>query len=127
MSPTEHLKTELWVLIHWIPAGDTPTHGTAVPIFPQLNGAVPPEKLPFGVHFLCGDTFDGEQVFAGADLQKASQRDTLLAARILEPDRHSETEAAMARAMGAKLRLVGELRETKRHAGCPNCSKAVLR
>ncbi|KAL8279333.1 hypothetical protein RQP46_008370 [Phenoliferia psychrophenolica] len=107
--------------------GDTPSRDTAVPIFPQLNGALPPEKIPFGVHFLCGHTYDGEQVFPGTDLQQASQRDTLLAARILEPAGYSETEAARARAMGAKLRLVGELRETKRHAGCPNCSKAVLR
>ncbi|KAK4705598.1 vacuolar protein sorting-associated protein 41, partial [Phenoliferia sp. Uapishka_3] len=106
--------------------GETSTFGTNVPIFPQLSGAAPPEKLPFGVHFLCGDTYEGAQAFPGADLQLESQRSTLLAARILELDGHSETEAAMSRAMAAKLRLVGELKGTKRNAGCLNCSKAVL-
>ena len=77
------------------------------------------------MHFLCGDTFDGEQAFPGADLQLASQRDNLMAARLLESG-EADAGAAMARAMAAKTRLAQSLRGRKGNVGCKNCSKAVL-
>ncbi|KAM0751555.1 vacuolar protein sorting-associated protein 41 [Meredithblackwellia eburnea MCA 4105] len=106
--------------------GDTPSHGTTTPIFPQLKGAPPPEKLPFGVHYLCGDTYDGETAFPGADLQLASQRDNLLAQRLLEIDGSYDAGVGGKEDLSAKLRLVSDLQARRGAKGCPSCSKTAL-
>lgn len=125
------------------PAGDTLCRASQHSIFPQLGGASVPSSLPFAVsrplarlekslttgaqvHFLCGDTFDGAHAFPSTDTQAPAQRDDLLAASLLDSsDAYVDGRSARARAMGAKIRLAGDLRARRREEGCPECEKAV--
>lgn len=83
------------------------------------------------IHFLCGDSYDGALAFPDLNDVTAisSQRDTLLAARLLDTSgtgAGSGYSTAQARAMGAKIRLIASLRAgAGKKASCPDCGKAV--
>ncbi|KAI5478965.1 vacuolar protein sorting VPS41 [Pseudohyphozyma bogoriensis] len=104
--------------------GETACRDSQVPIFPQLSGAPVPAKVPFGVHFLCGDTYEGSHAFPFiSDLQApSSESNKILAAQLLETPGMGNT--AQARAMGQKIRLMANLR-AERDASCGACSKQV--
>ncbi|SCZ92265.1 BZ3500_MvSof-1268-A1-R1_Chr5-2g07747 [Microbotryum saponariae] len=102
--------------------GETTCKGTGEPIFPQLSGQPAPASIPFGIHFLSGETFSSTHAFPSLDLPRAvTGRDTMVANLLVEEVEGrswvQSGQTAEARAMSHKIRFLADVKAQRGREG----------
>ncbi|SCV72404.1 BQ2448_3941 [Microbotryum intermedium] len=126
-GPYQHFTDDVWCML-----GETTCKGTGEPIFPQLSGQPAPASIPFGIHFLSGETFSSTHAFPSLDLPRAvTERDTMVANLLVEETEGRSSlqygQTAAARAMSQKIRFLADVKAQRGREGDRGPTRIAVR